>query len=83
MNFSEKVLNKVFGLMGVVGFILAAGGVGTMDYNTEVGIPDDPKTYVLIAVGFVMVILCSLYNEITGAWVDISTYEDSGEEYDV
>ena len=83
MNFLEKVLNKIFGFMGVVGFILMTGGVGTMDYNTEVGISDNPKTYVLIAVGFVIVILCGLYNEITGAWVDISTYEDSGEEYDV
>ena len=83
MNFLEKVLNKVFGFMGVVGFILMTGGVGSMDYNAEVGIPDDPKTYVLVAVGFVMLILCGLYNEITGAWVDISIYEDSGDEYDV
>ena len=53
-----------------------------MDYNAEVGIPDSPEIYVIVAVGFVLMILCGLYNEITGAWVDMDIYEDSGDEYD-
>lgn len=71
MNFSRKTLNRVFGTIGVTGFVLMFNSVGTLDYNSEACIPDEPITWVLLIVGFLMFGISSIYNEITGAWKDI------------
>ena len=68
MNFSRKTLNRVFGTIGVTGFVLMFNSVGTLDYNSEAC---EPITWVLLIVGFLMFGISSIYNEITGAWKDI------------
>ena len=47
-------MNKI---MGIIGFILMWSAASTIDYNTYMHLPDDPKnTWLLMAVGMFMIL---------------------------
>ena len=47
-------MNKI---IGIIGFILMWSAASTIDYNTYMHLPDDPKnTWLLMAVGMFMIL---------------------------
>lgn len=47
----------MYKIIGVIGFILMWSAASTMDYNTYMHLPDDPKnTWLLMVVGMFMLL---------------------------